>query len=220
MLHSALQLSRRGYANARRWLEKVFYDRARGIDTADAVTLDSLGLAAEHRQDYHATPWPMLERALSQLEVRDHDVLIDFGCGNGRVVVAAAMRPFRRVIGVELSPELAESARANVESARPNLRCQDVSIVVTDAMRYEIPDDVTIAYFFDPFHAEIFAKVVENLVASLKRRPRRLTIVYGDPEEEKVLLAAGARLVNSFGGMRPTRRWASENSVHVFELGG
>src|SRR5436853_5633632 len=140
MLHSALQLSRRGYANARRWLEKVFYDRARGIDTADAVTLDSLGLAAEHRQDYHATPWPMLERALSQLEVRDHDVLIDFGCGNGRVVVAAAMRPFRRVIGVELSPELAESARANVESARPNLRCQDVSIVVTDAMRYEIPD--------------------------------------------------------------------------------
>lgn len=219
MLQSVLQLSRRGYANARRWVEKIWYDRAHGIDTSDVVRLDTLGLAATHRQDYHATPWPILERTLSALELHPGDVLIDFGCGKGRVVVAAAMRPLRRVIGVEISSQLAGLARANFERARAKLKCLDVTIVTADVVSYVVPDDVTIAYFFDPFHAEIFAKTVSNLLASLERRPRRLTIVYMDPEEEPILLAAGARLVASFGGLRPTRRWQRENSVRIYELG-
>jgi SAM-dependent methyltransferase len=145
-------------------------------------------------------------------------VFIDFGCGKGRVVFQAAMYPFRRVIGVELVPDLADVARENIRRALPKLRCKHVEIVTADVVNYEVPDDVTFVYFFDPFHGEIFSAVVAKLLASLRRRPRELTIIYFDPAEEQTLLAAGAKLVKTTRGLRPTREWSQENSVRVYKL--
>ena len=206
------------YAAARRLLEHFLFDRPAGIDTAKVVHLHELGLEAENRQDYHPTPWHLLKRALSEHDWAPTDVFIDFGCGKGRVLVEAATHPFGRVIGVEISPDLAQAARINLERARASLRCREVAVITADVLDYEIPDDVTVAYFFDPFHGEIFSAVVDKLLASLRRQPRELTVLYMDPEEERTLLAAGARLVKSFGGMRPTRKWTEENSLRVYKL--
>lgn len=218
MLGFLISAARHVYATARRYIEYVLFDRPAGIETAKVVHLDELGLDAKNRQDYHPTPWPLLKRALSQQDIADDDVFVDFGCGKGRVIVHAAMYPFRRVIGVEISADLAQIARDNIERARSKLKCQDVHVVTADVLNYEVPDDVTVVFFFDPFHGEIFSAVVNKLLASLRRRSRELTILYMDPEEEKTLLAAGARLVKSVGGMRPTRKWAKEHSLHVYKL--
>jgi SAM-dependent methyltransferase len=209
---------RRAYAAVRRFIGNVLFERPAGIETADIVRLNELGLGARDRQDYHPTPWLTLKRVLSQHEVREDDVFIDFGCGKGRVVFQAAMYPFRRVIGVELVPDLADIARDNIRRALSKLRCKHVEIVTADVVNYEVPDDVTFVYFFDPFHGEIFSAVVQKLLASLRRRPRELTIIYFDPAEEQILLAAGAKLVKTTRGLRPTREWSQENAVHVYKL--
>jgi SAM-dependent methyltransferase len=209
---------RRAYAAVRRFIGNVLFERPAGIETADIVRLNELGLGARDRQDYHPTPWLTLKRVLSQHELREDDVFIDFGCGKGRVVFQAAMYPFRRVIGVELVPDLADIARDNIRRALPKLRCKHVEIVTADVVNYEVPDDVTFVYFFDPFHGEIFSAVVQKLLASLRRRPRELTIIYFDPAEEQILLAAGAKLVKTTRGLRPTREWSRENAVHVYKL--
>lgn len=219
MLDMVINSLRRAYATARRAIEAMLFDRPAGIETSEVVHLDALGLAANDRQNYHPTPWPVLKRALSRHAVASADVFIDFGCGKGRVLVEAAMHPFRRVIGVEISAELAAVARENIDRVRPRLKCRDVTVVVADVLAYEVPDDVTVVYFFDPFHGAIFSAVVEKLVASLRRRPRELTILYMDPNEERTLLDAGARLVATTGGWRPTRAWAKENSLYVYKLG-
>jgi SAM-dependent methyltransferase len=209
---------RRAYAAVRRLVGTLFFERPAGIDTASVVHLEELGLAGDGRQDYHPTPWLTLKRVLREKDVRSDDVFIDFGCGKGRVVFQAAMYPFRKVIGVELSPTLAQVARVNIEGARARLACKDVEIVTADVMDYDVPDEVTFVYFFDPFHGAIFSAVVEKLLASLRRRPRELTIIYFDPAEEKTLLAAGAKLVRSTRGLRPTRSWSRENAIHVYKL--
>ena len=211
---------RRAYAAVRRLIGNVLFERPAGIETADIVRLNELGLAARDRQDYHPTPWLTLKRVLAQHEVREDDVFIDFGCGKGRVVFqAAATYAFRRVIGVELAPDLADTARENIRRALPKLRCKHVEIITADVVNYEVPDDVTFVYFFDPFHGPIFSTVVENLLSSLRRRPRELTIIYFDPAEEQTLLRAGAKLVRTTRGLRPTREWSQENAVHVYKLG-
>ncbi len=43
---------------------------------------------------------------------------LDFGSGKGRMVIAAATLPFRRVLGVEISDRLLQEARRNVEAMR------------------------------------------------------------------------------------------------------
>lgn len=59
---------------------------------------------------------------------------------------------------------------------------------------------------------------MRNVLSSLERRPRELTIIYMDPAHEDVLLAACAKLVKASRGLRPTAQWASENSVKVYKL--
>ena len=219
MLRKLMNVPRRAYAWVRRAIGNVFFERPAGIETASVVLLNELGLADPNRKNYHPTPWLALKRVLREDEVTDRDVFIDFGCGKGRILYQAAMYPFRRVIGVEISPELAQIARDNIERSLPNLKCRNVEVVTTDVMNYELPDDVTMVYFFNPFHGKVFAAVLETILASLQRRPRELTIIYLDPSEEQALLDAGAKLVKATSGMRPTKTWARENSIRMYKLG-
>jgi SAM-dependent methyltransferase len=218
MLRIMIDSARHAYAAVRRMAGNVLFERPAGIDTASIVHLDELGLKAQGRVDYHPTPWLALKRVMPEREITEADVFIDFGCGKGRVLYQAAMYRFGRVIGVELSPELAAIARHNIERSRAKLVCRDIEVFNTDVLEYEVPDDVTYVYFFNPFKGEIFEAVVQNLLASLRRRPRELTIIYMDPAEEAALLRAGAHLVKATWGMRPTKEWARGNSIHVYKL--
>jgi SAM-dependent methyltransferase len=148
----------------------------RGLDTSAAATEPE----HEHsdRVHYVPSPWHVLPRALRYLGVTDRDVFVDFGCGKGRVVHQAARRPFRRVIGVEVSPALAEAARSSLAARRHQHRCRDVEIVVADVTAFRVPDDFTVGYFFQPFTGETFDRVLRGIVESIDREPRRVRLIY------------------------------------------
>ena len=219
MLSDMVQSTRLVYAAVRRALGNVFFEKPAGIETAGIVRLHELGLSPRNRKDYHPTPWLSLKRVLPQEEVKDDDIFIDIGCGKGRMLYLAATYNFRKVIGVELAADLAAVARENIARALPKLKCKNVEVLVADALEYELPDEVTFVYFSNPFQGEIFAAVVQKILASLRRRPRELTIIYFDPEEEQALLDAGARYIRGTWGMRPTRKWSRENSIRLYKLG-
>ena len=161
--------------------------------------LDTSGSAMEPEHDhpervrYVPSPWHVLPRALRYLGVSDRDVFVDFGCGKGRVVHQAARRPFRRVVGVEISPVLAEAARSGLAARRHQHRCRDVEIVVADVTAFRVPDDLTIGYFYHPFTGETFESVLRGIVESIDRNPRRVRLIYVRQSEEPCsqILATG-----------------------------
>jgi SAM-dependent methyltransferase len=170
----------------------VTMERLRGLHTSQVVQLATVGLAHPERVDYHPSGWLSLRALLRRSEVGPDDVFADIGAGKGRVVYQAARRyGLKRVIGVELSPELAGQARANLKRHRRRLRCHDVEIVTSDALAWEVPDDLTIAYMFRPFTGATFRGVVHNLIASYDRSPRRLRILYVKPEDHASLMDTG-----------------------------
>jgi SAM-dependent methyltransferase len=63
------------------------------------------------------TPTAAVERMLALAEVTKDDVVYDLGCGDGRIVIAAAKTYGCRAVGVELRPELVARARANAAEA-------------------------------------------------------------------------------------------------------
>jgi SAM-dependent methyltransferase len=154
---------------------------------------------------YAASAWNTLPRALRYIGVSPEDTFIDFGCGKGRVVHQAAKRPFRKVIGVEIAPALADAARTAVEAGKHQHRCKNVEIVVADVRDYRVPDDLTIAYFFHPFYGETLRTVLDDIVASIDRNPRRVSLIYQCPVRAAQVLATGRfRLVKELrGGLRP-----------------
>ena len=167
-------------------------ERARRLTTSSRIPLSSLGLAHPERVDYQPSGWLSLRLLLRRRDVKRHDVFADIGAGMGRVVYQAARRyRFKRVVGVELSPDLAAQARDNLERNRRRLRCKDVQIVTSDALSWVVPDDLTVAYLFRPFTGAIFEGMVERLIASYDRAPRRLRVLYVKPEGHDALMATG-----------------------------
>ena len=146
------------------------------------------------RNGYAPSPWHVLPRALRYIGVSDRDVFVDFGCGKGRVVHQAARRPFRRVVGVEISPVLAEAARSGLAARRHRHRCRDVEIVAADVTAFRVPDDLTVAYFYSPFRGRTFESLLRRIVESIERNPRRVRLIYVSlPEETRSTILATGR---------------------------
>jgi hypothetical protein len=161
----------------------------RGVSTSKTeVELDHFH---PDRVTYEASGWLDLRRALPKREVRPTDVFIDFGSGKGRIVYLAAKYPFARIIGIEVSANLNEVARRNIDRSLHKLACRNIELLTIDAADFEIPDDVTVAYLYHPFGGGTFEAMIGNIIESLDRNPRRLTLIYQMPWREDYLLATG-----------------------------
>jgi predicted RNA methylase len=171
---------------------RLVFERRLKTHTSELISLAALGVASEYRVHYQPSPWLTLPRVLRRSDIGPDDVFIDYGCGMGRMVLEAGLHyPFKRVIGLELATDLARVARENVQRNVKRLRCGQVEIVEGDALAYRLPDDVTVAYFYNPFYGPILARVIQELVDSVDRAPRRLRIIYNNPVEEQLLLSTG-----------------------------
>ncbi|MFL5861770.1 MAG: MauE/DoxX family redox-associated membrane protein [Solirubrobacteraceae bacterium] len=165
---------------------------------------------------YEPSSWLALRWGLRRLSPGPEDVLVDFGCGKGRVICEAARRPFARVIGVEISERLLDVAGENVERNRGRFRCQNIDLVRADATEWEVPDEMTAAYLYHPFVGAVFERVIDNIVESVRRSPRRVRLVYVGPVLERELLATG--YFHVVGRRRARgRQMKVFNSVALFE---
>ena len=61
------------------------------------------------------TPHQIVDRMLDVAGVRIGDVVYDLGCGDGRMVIAAAKKFATRGVGVDLDPKRIREARANAK---------------------------------------------------------------------------------------------------------
>jgi len=207
------------YVWARNGIGNLVFERRLDVQTAGDINLDELGIAAEGRRKYRPTGWLSLRRILPPSAVTPDDVFLDIGSGKGRALLMAARYPFCRVIGVELSDRLLDIAQNNIERAKAQLKCHDILLVHADAETYEIPDDVTVVFLNNPFGGAIFARVVNNLLASYDRRPRTLRIIYANPVEESLLLRTGRiRIIKRLHGFRPSRDWSRSNSLKMYDV--
>jgi len=84
-------------------------------DDAEPDPLASLWLPGDSLAPFVVTPWPNVLAALQLAGVCERDSLLDVGCGDGRVVVAAAVLCGAAATGLELEPNVAADAEAAVE---------------------------------------------------------------------------------------------------------
>lgn len=158
-----------------RALASRLLERALGVRTRGLIWQKDEGYAYGL---YRPTSWLTLHQLFRRLDVNERDVFLDVGSGMGRVLLVAARRPFKRVIGVEQNVEMTEIARRNVERSRRRLRCQDVELVAGDVLDWPIPDDLSLVYLYCPFPEEVLERFMERLLASVDRAPRDVRLIY------------------------------------------
>jgi SAM-dependent methyltransferase len=144
----------------------------------------------------------LVRAALSQVPGLDRCSFVDLGCGKGRPLLVASEYPFRDIVGVELSADLAQIARRNAEvvaeryPARTPIRVEE-----GDATEFRLPDGDLVVFLYNPFGAPLVAKVVQRVEEALARDPqRRLFVVLYNPVNG-ALFDASAGLTRRFAAM-------------------
>jgi SAM-dependent methyltransferase len=172
------------------------FDEQFGTDTERIVHLWQLDIDSPNRDDgtrYQSVDPDLIRVAIEALPISLEDfVFIDLGSGKGRTLLLASEYPFKRVIGVEFSPQLNAIATDNIGKYRyPKVKCQDLTSTCGDAANYDFPSDNLVIYMYHPFGERVFRRVLENLKASLTRHEREVYIVYFNPALASLLDASG-----------------------------
>lgn len=162
------------------------FDQEFGTDTDGIVPLWKLRIESPYREQgvrYQASHPDLIRSAIESLPIQPEEfVYVDIGSGKGRTLLVASEYPFRRIIGVEFSPELNAVAAENIHKYQGLKRkCNDVSSVCVDAANWEFPTENTMFFLYNPFGEDVLLRVLINLKSSLARNDREIYIVYSHP---------------------------------------
>lgn len=158
---------------------------------------------------YVPTTHEVVNRMLQMAEVGPGDVVYDLGCGDGRIVIAAAKEFGARGVGIDIDPKLVRVARANAKAAGVEHR---VRFEVGDLFEADLRNASVVTLYLLP---SMNRKLRPKLLAELAPGTRIVTHDFGfgpewPPEETQDF---GTDIL--FRYTVPQRRAASQTTAPV-----
>jgi hypothetical protein len=178
----------------RRRYGDVEYDWDHRVDTTSATVGWRDRLLGIFHSPYQATEPALFHEMMQSVPTGfDGFTFIDIGSGKGRTLMMAADYPFRRIVGVELLPELHRVACENLRKySSKGQRCFTLEAREGDASEFNFPPEPTVLYLFNPLPEMGLAKVIGNLERSLHEHPRKAFVLYHNPLLEHIVAASRA----------------------------
>lgn len=169
------------------------FDVRYGINTCGTWDLDALTVNSHNKERgnyYQPSRYLLLKKLFGIIEplIPSDAALVDFGCGKGRVLLVASQFGFQEVRGVEFAQELCEIATNNcaVYKAKTGVKSH-FQIVESDAENYDVRKNDNVFFMFNPFDHTILGKVLDNIVRSLRKRDRKILIIYHNPAYNRII---------------------------------
>ncbi|HON39720.1 MAG TPA: class I SAM-dependent methyltransferase, partial [Deltaproteobacteria bacterium] len=121
----------------------------------------ALGGPDELDVPYVPTPESVVEKMLDMAAVTGSDLVYDLGCGDGRIVIAAAKERGARGVGIDLDPERIRESKENAREARVTDR---VMFVRQDLYNTDLRDATVVTLYLLPsVNLEIRPKLFKEL---------------------------------------------------------
>ena len=137
----------------------------------------------QYRFPYEPTPYSVLERLANSGYIRKKDVVLDYGCGKGRVEFFLSYQTKATTIGIEYDERIYLSA---IENQNTFISRAKTDFILARAEEYEVPSKVNRFYFFNPFSVELLRKVMARIIDSYYDQPRELLLFFYYPSEEYI----------------------------------
>lgn len=137
--------------------------------------------ADAYHHPYEPTPYSILERLAKSGLISNDDVVLDYGCGKGRVGFFLSYRVKAKTIGIEYDEHIYQGALENRKTALSKIK---PDFVLTSAEEYEVPAEVNRCYFFNPFSVEILHTVCARIIESWYEDPREVFLFFYYPADD------------------------------------
>jgi SAM-dependent methyltransferase len=153
---------------------------------------------------YVPTPQEVVDRMLALASVGRHDVVLDLGCGDGRIPITAAKAFGAKGIGVDIDPLRIAEANANAKAAGV---AHLVTFKLEDAMTTDLSQATVVTLYL---LSSSNLKLRPILTRQLKPGTRIIAhnFAMGDWEAEKI-----ETFPDRDGRMRTIYRWTTDGKV-------
>lgn len=159
--------------NEKQW-DKLLRIKTSGRDDSNSDT---------YHYPYEPTPYSVLERLAVQEYIGKKNMLVDYGCGKGRVDFSLSYQTKCRSVGIEYDERIFSRAVENKKDAVSGGRTE---FLLENAETYEIDPVADRFYFFNPFSVEILQKVMGRIRESYYENPREMLLFFYYPSDEYV----------------------------------
>lgn len=142
--------------------------------SATTVHAQTTGQAPLRAPDIHYEPTPdnVVTAMLDLAQVSGKDVVYDLGCGDGRIVIAAAKLRGARGICVDIDPQRIRESKANAARARVAER---IVFLNQDLFETDLTEATVVTLFLSP---EVNRKLRPKLARELKPGTRVISYVH------------------------------------------
>ena len=138
--------------------------------------------ADDYHHPYEPTPYTVLQRLTESEYITRDNILVDYGCGKGRVDFYLSAKVGCKTIGVDFDHRLIEKALENVKTFSGKVNPEFICI---SAEKYKI-EEADCFYFFNPFSIEVLRSVLGEIINSYYKTPRFMTLFFYYPDDEYV----------------------------------
>ena len=139
--------------------------------------------ADEYHHPYEPTDYCVLERLAKSGFFSEGDVVVDYGCGKGRVGFFLSYRTRARSIGIEFDEHIYKDALNNGQTTISRVKPE---FLLIRAEEYAVSSDVNRCYFFNPFSVEILHKVMARIIESWYENMREIFLFFYYPADEYI----------------------------------
>lgn len=150
------------------------------------LRINTEGRMDDHADAYHypyePTPYAVLERLAESGYIRSDNLLVDYGCGKGRVGFFLSYAVGCRTVGVEYNEPIYRQA---LENRKNCTKGRDTDFICISAENYRV-EDADGFYFFNPFSIEIFRAVMGQIIDSYYRKPRKMRLFFYYPNDDYI----------------------------------
>lgn len=161
--------------------------------------------------DVYHSKYSALAIIFRLIPITEKDVLVDVGCGKGRVINYWLSRKLKnKIIGLELDERIAANTAAQF-AGQNNVR------IISGNAIHNIPEDGTIFYFYNPFSEEVVRQFEETM--SRMFAGKQIRIIYYNPKSVHVF-QNGKWLIKyiNFEKDLGYKRWGRINKYHDLAL--
>jgi SAM-dependent methyltransferase len=114
----------------------------------------------------YPTPEAVVDQMLTIAQVRPGEMVYDLGCGDGRIVIAAAQKFKAHAVGIEIRRDIYERTLATVASLGLS---DQVKIVHGNALKYDLsPADVVTLYLLTSSNERLKPMLLKDLKPSAR----------------------------------------------------
>lgn len=173
--------------------------------------------ADQYHHPYEPTPYSVLERLADSGFFGEGDVVLDYGCGKGRVGFFLSCWTKAKTIGIEYDARIYRSALENRKTAGAG-----AEFMLTRAETYEVPRDVNRCYFFNPFSVEILRKVMARILESYYEAPREIFLFFYYPDDAYVAYLMTVEELEFYDEIECDDLFSGDprERILIFQLGG